>query len=220
MQSFDFTTLDYDEVTSFIKENGYVVINNLFSKTYCDSLVERTINAFQTISPNLDHRDPKKWNNVDLPPQIRTGMYQSLISNINPVREVRENENYKRIFSEIYSRIKTSYNKGDDLISSIDGINFKPNVKSPYYKNTDKRSGSEIKLKGMTSINAYKVKLYYQIYACFVCSPKSHKIHEEILNICEVRENDSDDVWHKIKKDKYSKCKEAWKIIGGLADTY
>ena len=89
MQTFDFNSIDYDNVTESIKENGFVVIENLFNKSYCDNLVERTINAFQTINPELNHKDPNKWLKPQLPPQTRTGMFQSLISNINPVREVR-----------------------------------------------------------------------------------------------------------------------------------
>ena len=189
MEPFSYDSIDYDTITQFIKENGYLVIDDLFSKEECDSLVDQTINAFQTINPNLNHKDEKSWVAPQLPPQTRTGMYQSLISNIKPVREVRENEKYKRLFSEIYSRIKPEYNSGDELVCSIDGINFKPNNRGPYSKSITrdwahldqtKRDDIYKCLQGQVVLS--------NTSACFVCSPKSHKIHKQILEICEVKE--------------------------------
>ena len=216
MQTFDYNAINYDEVTDFIKENGYVVIENLFNKTYCDELVGRTINAFKTINPELDPFDSNKWHQPMLPPQTRAGMFQSLISNINPVKEVRENENYKNIFSEIYSRIKTNYNLNDELVSSIDGINFKPNVRGPYSKSAGSKDWAHLDQTKRDEI--YKC-LQGQVVltntsACFVCSPKSHKIYREILDICDVKEKDSSN-WCKISHSKYLNCKEAIENIGG-----
>ena len=216
MESFDFNTIKYDKVTDFIKENGFVVIDNLFSKSKCDELVERTINAFQTINPELNHKDANKWKNLDLPPQTRTGMFQSLISNINPVKEVRENENYKHIFSEIYSRIKTNYNVNDELVSSIDGLNFKPNSRGPYYKSSSSKDWAHLDQTKRDEI--YKC-LQGQVVlsntsACFVCSPKSHKLHSKILDVCNVAEKDSSN-WCKIPDNKYEQCKEVVENSGG-----
>ena len=210
MQAFDYNTINYDEVTDFIKENGFVVIENLFNKSYCNNLVDRTINAFQTINPELNHKDHTKWLKSQLPPQTRSGMFQSLISKINPVKEVRENENYKQIFSEIYSRVKPNYNVKDELVSSIDGINFKPNVRGPYANSAVSKDWAHLDQTKRDEI--YKC-LQGQVVltntsACFVCSPKSHKLHREILDICDVKEKDSSN-WCKIQLDKYAKCKEA-----------
>ena len=215
MESFSFKTIDYNEATKFIKENGYIVIDNLFSKRYCDNLVGKTINAFQTINPELDHTRKETWKVSELPPQTRTGMYQSLISNISPVREVRENENYKKIFSEIYSRVKPNYNLGDELVCSIDGINFKPNTRGPYlskgtrdWAHLDQTKRNDIYkcLQGQVVLS--------NTSACFVCSPKSHKLHKEIMEICGVKEKDSSN-WCKIPKDKYSQCQKLVEEIGG-----
>jgi hypothetical protein len=209
MESFDFNNIDYNDVTDFIIENGFVIIDNLFNKSKCDELVGKTINAFQTINPELNHQDSNKWKNNDLPPQTRTGMFQSIISNINPVKEVRENENYKQIFKEIYSRIKTNYNIDDELVCSIDGINFKPNSRGPYAKSDVSKDWAHL---DQTKRNEIYKCLQGQVVlsntsACFVCSPKSHKLHSEILDICNVSEKDSSN-WCKIPFNKYNKCKE------------
>ena len=73
-----FNNIDFDKATDFIKENGYLIINNFFSKSQCDEYVAKTINAFQTINPELDHTNKDKWKSSDLPPQTRTGMFQFL----------------------------------------------------------------------------------------------------------------------------------------------
>jgi len=216
MQSFDYNTINYDEVTDFIKENGFVVIENLFDKSYCDNLVDRTINAFETINPELNHKDHMKWLKPQLPPQTRSGMFQSLISNINPVKEVRENENYKHIFSEIYSRVKTNYNVDDELVSSIDGLNFKPNVRGPYANSAGSKDWAHL---DQTKRDEIFKCLQGQVVltntsACFVCSPKSHKLHSEILDICDVKEKDSSN-WCKIPHGKYTNCKEVVENSGG-----
>lgn len=216
MTTFDFNTINYDQITEFIKENGYVVIENLYDKTYCDNLVARTISAFKTINPDLDPFDSNKWIQHMLPPQTRSGMYQSIISNIYPVIEVREDENYRKIFSEIYSRVKDNYNLNDDLVSSIDGINFKPNVKSPYAKSAGSKDWAHL---DQTKRNETFKCLQGQVVlsntsACFVCSPKSHKVHNEILEICNVKEKDSSN-WCKIPHNKYQNCKELVESIGG-----
>lgn len=216
LQTFNFNNIDFNKATDFIKENGYLVVENLFSKEYCDNLVYRTLNAFKTINPNLDDTDPIKWVQPQLPPQTRAGMYQSIISNISPVKEVRENENYKRIFSEIYSRVKENYSLNDELVSSIDGINFKPNVKGPYSKITGSKDWAHL---DQTKRNDIYKCLQGQVVltntsACFVCSQKSHKVHKEILDICNIKEKDSSN-WCKIKTEDYSKCKEKVESIGG-----
>lgn len=215
MQTFNFSNVNYDEATEFIKENGYLIIDNLFTKEQCDNYVSRTINAFQTINPELNHRENNKWTNIMLPPQTRTGMYQSLICNINPVKEIRENQNYKKIFSEIYSRIKTNYNVEDELVSSIDGINFKPNVRGPYTNNNSKDWAHLDQTKRNDIYKCLQGQVVFtNTSASFVCSPKSHKLHDKILNICGVKEKDSSN-WCKIPNEKYSKCKELVESIGG-----
>ena len=47
--SFDYNSIDYDKLTEQFKENGYVVIENLYTKEYCDDLITQTVEAFEKI---------------------------------------------------------------------------------------------------------------------------------------------------------------------------
>ena len=48
---------------------------------------------------------------ANLPPQTRSGMFQSMIGHINSVNRVRENTQYKQVFREMYSRIKPNFER-------------------------------------------------------------------------------------------------------------
>ena len=123
---------NYDLVFKDFKTDGVVVIENLYNGEECDSFLKETLEAFKKINPELDYSDEnvrKTWTKPNLPPQTRSGMFQSMIGHINPVNRVRENPKYKEIYREMYSRIKPGFCKETgNLISSIDGINIKPNL--------------------------------------------------------------------------------------------
>ena len=44
---FTYDTIDYDKLTEQFKEHGYVIIENLYTKEYCNELVEQTVTAFE-----------------------------------------------------------------------------------------------------------------------------------------------------------------------------
>ena len=212
---FNYDTIDYDELTQYFKENGYVVIENLYTKEKCNQLISRTVNAFETINPDLSHESISSWKKDNLPPQTRTGMYQSLVCHISPVTEVRNDEKYKKIFREIYSRIKTNYTVEDDLVSSLDGINIKPNKTGPY----DSQNAKDWAHIDQTKRDDIYKCIQGQVVlsdttASFRCSPKSHLVFSKLLDICNVSEKDSSN-WCKIPNDKYDKCKELVESVGG-----
>ena len=89
---FTYDTVNYDTLTEQFKEDGYVVIENLYSKDYCNTLVSQTVDAFEKINPDLDHNNKYTWKKSNLPPATRSGMYQSLVCHINPVKRVRNDE--------------------------------------------------------------------------------------------------------------------------------
>jgi len=221
--SIDYDSIDYDKLTEQFKENGYIVIDNLYSKDYCNVLVKQTIDAFEKINPDLDHTNKLTWNKRNLPPQTRTGMFQSLVCHLKPVKKVRNDERYKTLFREIYSRIKTNYSIEEDIVSSIDGINIKPNNLGPYHKSNNINT-SNIDQKDWAHIDQTKRDDIYKCIqgqvilsdttAAFRCSPKSHKVFTKILDIAGKNEKDSSN-WCKIQTENYEKCKELVESVGG-----
>ena len=219
---FNYDSIDYDKLTEQFKENGYIVIENLYSKDYCNDLIKQTIFAFETINPDLDHNNKFTWKKSNLPPQTRSGMFQSLVCHLNPVKTVRNDERYKKIFREIYSRIKTTYSKHEDLISSIDGINIKHNKLGPYNKshvtendidNNDWAHMDQTKRDNIFKCIQGQVVLS-DTTAAFRCSPKSHKVFSEILDVVGIEKKNSSN-WCKIQKDNYQNCKELVESVGG-----
>jgi ectoine hydroxylase-related dioxygenase (phytanoyl-CoA dioxygenase family) len=213
--SFDYNSIDYDKLTEQFKENGYVVIENLYTKEYCDDLITQTVEAFEKINPDLNHKNKYTWKKNNLPPQTRTGMFQSLVCHLTPVKRVRNDEKYKKIFREIYSRIKTNYSVQDDLVSSIDGINIKPNNIGPYNTKTAKDWAHIDQTKRDETFKCIQGQVVLSnTTASFKCSPKSHKVYKDVLELSGKDEKDSSN-WCKVPNNKYDKCKELVESIGG-----
>ncbi len=212
---FNYDSIDYDKLTEQFKEDGYVVIENLYSKDYCNTLVSQTVEAFEAINPDLDHNNKYTWKKSNLPPATRSGMYQSLVCHINPVKRVRNDEKYKKIFREIYSRIKPNYSVQDDLVTSIDGINLKPNSIGPYNSKASNDWAHIDQTKRDETFKCIQGQVVLSdTTASFRCSPKSHNVYKEILDLSGKSEKDSSN-WCRVPNEKYEKCKELVESVGG-----
>ena len=215
MTIFDYDSIDYDKLTEQFKEDGYVVIENLYTKEYCNTLVSQTVDAFEKINPDLDHNNKYTWKKSNLPPATRAGMYQSLVCHINPVKRVRNDEKYKKIFREIYSRIKPNYSVQDDLVTSIDGINLKPNSIGPYNSKSSNDWAHIDQTKRDETFKCIQGQVVLSdTTASFRCSPKSHNVYKEILDISGKSEKDSSN-WCRVPNEQYEKCKSLVESVGG-----
>jgi hypothetical protein len=205
---------DYDQITADLKKDGVVVINNILPFAKCNDLISQTIAGFSKINPALDVNNIREtWTKPNLPPQTRTGMFQSIVCNLDPIIEVRENPDLIKLFKEIYSRLRSE--PIDELVCSIDGINIKPNELGPY-KNPISKDWAHI---DQTSRGEPYKCLQGQMVlantsAAFRCSPRSHLIYDKILATCGISAEDKTN-WGIIPRDKYSKCKELVESVGG-----
>jgi hypothetical protein len=205
---------NYDQITTDLKRDGLVVINNILSLTKCNDLISQTLDGFVNINPALDiHNIKETWTKLNLPPQVRTGLFQSIVCNMPPIVEVRENNDLIQLYKAIYSRIRET--PVDELVCSIDGINIKPNELGPY----NKRSSKDWAHMDQTSRREPYKCLQGQMVlsnttAAFRCSPHSHMVYDKILDTCGVSANNKTN-WAKIPHDKYMKCKELVESVGG-----
>lgn len=211
---------DYDVVFNDFKSDGVVVIENLYNGEECDILVKETLDAFKKINPDLDYSDEnvrKTWTKPNLPPQTRSGMFQSMIGHINPVNRVRENTKYIEIYKEMYSRLKTGFSKETgELISSIDGINIKPNLIRPYHNPQLDKDWAHMDqtIRGDIFKCIQGQVVLSNTSASFRCSPKSHLVYEKILDELGIDKNDKGN-WAKLPAEKYESCKEIVESEGG-----
>lgn len=217
MAYHDFKSLNIDELVQTLKENGVAVITNIFDKQTCDSYMERTLECFGHLGTGITKETIKKnWKWTNLPPQSRTGMFQAVIGHIEPVWEIRKNQTIKEIFEQCYKKIKgLDESKELPLTVSIDGINIMPNSIGPKYTDTTKdwvHTDQTTRDDGMKCIQGSLS--FTNTTAGFRCSPKSHLIYEQILDLNGNDKNDKSN-WGKIKPEKVPEIKEMVEKIGG-----
>lgn len=212
-----FHQANWDEVFEDFKRDGVIIVSDIYSPQECDDLVKETVESFKKINPDLDYSDEKvrsTWTKPNLPPQTRSGMFQSMIGHINPVNRVRENPQYKQVFREMYSRIKTNFD--GNLIASIDGINIKPNLVRPYHNPLSNKDWAHMDqtIRGDVFKCIQGQMVLSNTTAAFRCSPGSHHVYEKILDELGIDVKDKGN-WAKLPAEKYDKCREIIETSGG-----
>lgn len=178
---------DISQVPSLLKEYGVCVIPNVFSNNECDSWMRKILSNIEAISGNeVDHTQPETWTVDKLPPQIRYGLYQNLVSNLQPVWEIRRDERLKSLFKQVYSTLRGE--SVEEFVCSIDGINIQPNISRntegekdwPHFDQTERDDifkcvQSQVVLTNTT--------------AAFRASPTSHKYFTDMLELAGIPDN-------------------------------
>ena len=216
-QTHDFTSINYENLFSDLQADGVVVIKNVYEKNYCDNLMDRTLDNFEKLGSGVSRKNLKKtWTDENLPCQTRFGLFQSILGHIEPVWEVRRDEKIKKIFEEMYlsgQNFTTSTTKQEStlpLTVSIDAINIQPYNVGPLSKiNTDPdwahldqtiRNEPYKCIQGSVTLT--------NTTAGFRCSPKSHLVHEEILDLHNFPKNATKtNNWCKLKNEHLNECK-------------
>ena len=188
-----------DYIAMALKEQGVIVISGFFDKEFCDDKMERIVSSIEMLGSGVDRNDMETWIPENLPPQTRPGMYQGIIGNNPEIWEVRQNEDYQRLFKEMYLRLKPkTFKASDKLIASIDGVNIKPNKLGPYKKaNSMDWAHMDQTKRGDTYACIQGQVVLSDSDACFRCSPRSHKVYEQILDVLNIPATDKGN-WAKI----------------------
>jgi hypothetical protein len=194
------------------KEDGYCIITNVFSKEQCDIWVSEILQFFVLLDTGIDLENIKHtWKPENLPPQTRLGLFQTLVSNIQPVWNIRSHPNVYKIFQVLYSHLRQK--EILDFIVSNDGINVCPNeIKSSNNKDwahVDQTTRHDT----FRCIQGQAVLT--NTTACFRASPKSHLIFDKMMFIDD--DVKKDDQWHPIKniqevKRLVEENKGSWQI--------
>lgn len=213
--SISFNDVDFvNKLILKFKANGLVVINDIFSDSECDIMVDNIVNNFIKLCSGIDkNKISETWIPENLPSQTKSGLFQTLVSNLQTIWEIRSNQKIKTIFEILYSNFKQREIK--DFIVSGDAINLKPGIIGPY---TTKKSRDWAHLDQTIKNDIYKCVqgqvVLTNTTASFVSTPTSHLIFDKIMDELQV---DCDDNWLKFN-DKQLKTikklidKNLWQI--------
>jgi hypothetical protein len=179
-------------------ENGFAVINDVFTNEECDNWIDSILDNFEKLGTGFDKNDVENtWNIYNLPPQTRDGLFQSLVTNFKEIYEIRFHENVKFIFKTIYSELRGK--KINKFICSQDGINMRPNIETS--KNSKDWSHCDQTIRNDIYKCVQGQAVLTNTTACFVCSPKSHLIFDDILDELKIPEDDTSN-WLKFKDEQ------------------
>lgn len=161
-----------------VKDYGVCVIENVLDDEESDSYTKEILDSFVDLGSGIDLSSIEEtWIPENLPPQTRTGLFQSLVTNTQPVWNLRSNENVRLIFKILYSHfMKKEIN---DFYCSGDGINVNPphliaKSNSKDWPHIDQTCDGIFKcFQGQMVLT--------NTTASFVCTPKSHKFYNTII---------------------------------------
>jgi len=244
--------IDIDKIATALHEHGVVVIPNVFSSEECNEWMSQIVGSIQELA-NLDIYGKKTknlnlssqatiertWINKNLPPQVRYGLFKTMLSHLKPVWQIRKDPRLYEIFRAAYLGLDqyrdpwlkdytfhTTSSSGDDkdlldvlsdvdvlpdFVSSCDGINIQPNIASDNAgRNGEGKDSDWAHVDQTVRRDPYRCVqgqvVLTQTDACFRCSPGSHKIFDEIMDLCYIGKGDKSN-WCKFKKDQIPKVK-------------
>lgn len=228
--------LNISDLIRDIKNDGVVVIEDIYTKAECDEFMDQSLACFEKLGTgiNFSSQGPKNlyktWTKSNLPRQTRFGLYQSVMGHIPPVWEIRQDPKIRKIFAQIYQNVRSDLGSDfseEKLAVSIDGINIQPNNLGPLHKfdqyDSDKIDPDDWAHLDQTVSNHPFQCLQGSVSltnttAGFRCSPKSHLLHDEILKMHGISENESfetADNWLRLKKSLLPEIKRKIENLPG-----
>lgn len=165
------------KVVAEMVQNGLVVINDIYSDPECTQLVGEITDQFCNLFPGLNKQE---WSEFNLPSQTRPGLFQQLVSNLQPVWNIRSNEKIASIFKHLYSTFRGR--EINDFICSGDGINVRGNVGPLHTSSLKDWAHCDQTLPDDIYQCIQGQVVLTKTTASFVASPKSHTIFHNILD--------------------------------------
>lgn len=211
-----YISLDYKEAISLLKEYGVLVITDVLSEKTCATFTKKTIDSLIKLNPEIDLKRIKKtWTKENLPPQVRPGLMQ--YGYIEPIDKIRDSPEIQSLFRKLYQGIGKQISDEEPMIPSLDRVNIKPGEIGPYTVTLlDNKDWAHLD-------QTYSENIYECIQgscvisntsAAFRCSPKSHKVFNEILEVCGAKNAVGN--WCPISTlNKVPECKKLVESVGG-----
>jgi len=174
------------KLCSTFLEYGVAIIQDVFEKKECDTTMDEIITCFEKLGSGIDRKDLSTWNDKTLPPNLRPGLFHSLVAHFPPVWKLRGDERVRTIFTTLYSHIRKK--EIQDFMVSYDGINVRPGTIGPYH---DEKSGDwahvdqTIRDRPLYCIQGQAVLT--NTTACLRATPKSYKLFEHVMKLHKIK---------------------------------
>ena len=172
----DFKSFDEERFRSIYEEYGVCVVLNAFSDEFCDSKVNEIVSFFENLGTGITRDDANTFSEEKVPQETKPGMYHGLVGNLPAVWELRTADVVRKCFSVLYQY-------DGKFICSSDGFTLTPNRAYPKPKDWPQVNQTT---EGMFRCVQGQAVLTNTTSA-FVCSPKSHLLHGELITLYKSR---------------------------------
>ncbi|XWV24562.1 hypothetical protein QJ856_gp1229 [Tupanvirus deep ocean] len=187
-------TTNINHIKNILDEYGVAILEDYFSDDYADKVFDSAKKWLIDLKIGLTN-DVSTWISRNMPYGPRYGMYQSFISHAPVFWELREK--FYPLFQKVLGE--------DDLLTSIDGASIFPTINSP----KNKQDWAHIDQTVSSDLMCYQSQFVAtDTNASFVCTPQSHKFHQNILSRFKINSTNN---WHKFTETEVLELKSIFK---------
>jgi len=158
-------------------------------KKECDTYMDEIVTCLEKLGSGIDRKDLSTWNDDTLPPNLRPGLFHSLVAHLPPVWALRGDLRVRSIYATLYSYFREK--KVDDFVVSYDGINVRPGTIGPYHEEKGDWAHLDQTVRGKPFLCIQGQAVLTNTTACLRATPKSYKVFEDVMDL------------HNIKRDNY-----------------
>lgn len=224
--TIDISQLHTDAVR-VLRQYGVVVLSNAVDRDVCaEHARQLVLQALSMSDPSVSVRRPDSWVKEKIPPAVRPGLMQGRIGATKAAWDIRTMPIWHTVFEAVYSGLRDKL--VSDFTTSIDGINILPprretnfdpeapdwaHIDTTTRRDDDDPSDPELAytcVQGQLVLN--------DSTAGFRCSPGSHRLYREIMDIEGVVGNDDAaraGGWCRLSPRNYPEAKRIIEAAGG-----
>jgi len=166
-------------------EYGIAIIQDVFDKKECDATMSEIVTCFEKLGTGVDRKDVSTWNDKTLPPNLRPGLFHSLVSHFPPVWKLRGDSRVRSIFTILHSHLRKK--EIDDFLVSYDGINVRPGTIGPYHDEKSDWAHVDQTIRDRPFYCIQGQAVLTNTTACLRATPKSYKIFEHVMNLHKIK---------------------------------
>jgi len=197
-----------EEIHNILKEWGVVVITDVYTRDECCNFLLDYVPRVKSI---LDHMSTPK-----------PGQHKDIICQDTALWKFRNDPRLEALYSYLYGKFhnKSTY---PHVLPSIDGVNIKDPTISPFF-NAQKSDWSHLDQTNGGLYDCIQGQIILSdTSAGFVCSPKSHLVFREVMDIMHVNPTNRTNwcvISGKANSQQEQKIKDAITAVGGFWQGY
>jgi hypothetical protein len=168
---FTVTGFKVEDIYTKLKEWGVVVIKDVYSRDQCSNFLMDYVPRIKTVLNNMNTPKP--------------GQHKDIICHDKALWNFRNDVRLEALYSYLYAKFHDKQNY-PIVLSSIDGVNIKDPTTSPYF-NDQKPDWAHLDQTNGDLWDCIQGQIVLSdTSAGFVCSPKSHLVYRQVMDIMHV----------------------------------